>query len=555
MLSVRFKSALAAAASALLFSFAGCSHTATPAQPNAPVPSQANPANAPVFTEAEAGLNYQWQAPTHSPQNILDTIGHGCAFLDYNGDGCLDILLVGPTIALYQGDGKGHFKDVTAEAHLSALKGHYLGCAVGDFAADGHPGIFLYGYGCATLLRCRNGKFYEDVTALSGIKVPAWGSSASFADIDGDGRLDLFVGSYVQFDAHSPQSCPVNGVQTGCPPGTYSGAPGRLYRGLVDGKFQDVTEAWGLSHTAGKTLGAVFADYNGTGRQSLALANDEVPGELWLNRGASFENIGPRAGTAFSSVGQPHAGMGQDWGDYDGDGKLDLAVMTFSTELKPIFHNDGSDLFTDHSAQLGLADPMNPYVAFGFKWLDANNDGWLDMLVTNGHTSDNIEATGQKYTYREPSLLFQNIEGKQFVQIHAPGLDKRIVGRGLAIGDYDNDGKVDALIVDNEGKPILLHNETPAAGNWVQFALRGTKSNPDGYGAMITVTIDGRKLVRHCHADGSYMSSSDPRVHFGLSGGNSIDSVVIKWPDGQTDSYKNLPANKIYHVTEGGKCQ
>ena len=513
MFYVRAKSAVAAAI-ALTLPFAGCSRQpSSHVQPTAAVPPP--PVNAPVFVEAQAALNYQWQAPSRSPQNILDTIGHGCAFLDYNGDGCLDILLVGPTVALYQGDGKGHFRDVTAEAHLDKLKGQYLGCAVGDFAGDGHPGIFLYGYGIATLLRCHNGTSFEDITPESGITSPSWGSSASFADIDGDGVLDLYVGSYVAFDSTSPQTCPVNGVQTGCPPGTYSGVAGKLYRGLKNGHFRDVTASWGFSNASGKTLGAAFADFNGSGKQSLALANDEVPGELWLNRGGRFENVGPRAGTAFSSVGQPHAGMGQDWGDYDGDGKLDLCVMTFATELKPVFHNDGSELFTDHSAQLGLADAMNPYVAFGCKWLDANNNGWLDLLA----------------------------------------LDRPIVGRGLAIGDYDNDGKVDALIVDNEGKPILLHNETPSAGNWVQFALRGTKSNPDGYGALITLTAAGRKLVRHCHADGSYMSSSDSRVHFGLSGANTVDSVEITWPDGHTDSFKNLPVNKIYHVTEGGKCQ
>jgi hypothetical protein len=504
-----------------------------------------------------AGLKYRWQAPPHRPLNILDTIGNGCAFLDYDNDGNLDILLVGPKLALFRGDGKGHFTDVTAAVGLDALSGHFLGCAVGDYDNDGYPDIYITGYRTGILLHNEAGsglgfsqRVFRDVTRSSGIPISEWGASAAFGDFDGDGKLDLYIGNYVRFDATSQQFCNNNGVQTSCTPGIYDGAPGRLYRNVGNGRFVDVTEAWGVkSH--GKTLGVVFADCDGSGRQSLTLANDEMPGELFLNRGRSFVDVGPKAGIAYSNVGQPQAGMGEDWGDFDGDGRLDLAVMTFSTEHKPIYHNEGHLLFTDVSSQLGLSSITTPYVAFGVKWLDVDNDGWLDLLITNGHTADNIADTGQGLTYREPTLLLKNDAGKRFVHVSLPDLDAPILGRGLAIGDYDNDGKMDALVVDSEGAPLLLHNETPNAGHWLILRLIGHKGNRDGYGAQVTLEAAGRKLFRYCHADGSYLSSSDPRVHFGLGGASMAQRITIRWPGGATQTLDNVAADRIMTVEEG----
>lgn len=505
----------------------------------------------PRFTKVNAGVSYAWQAPAHRPLTILDTIGNGCAFLDYNQDGNLDILLVGPSLALFQGDGHGHFTNVTDAAGLGGLKGHFLGCAVGDYDNDGYPDIYITGYHAGVLLHNVAGKKYEDVTLKSGIVPQPWSTSAAFADVDGDGKLDLYVGNYVQFNSTSPQYCQTNGVATSCPPGTYDGVPGRLYRNLGNGRFSDVTSAWGLGSSAGKTLGAAFADLDSSGRQSLALANDEVPGELYLNQGTKFKNIGAAAGTAYSNVGQPHAGMGEDWGDYDGDGLIDLTVMTFSTELKPIFHNDGHLFFTDNSSQLGLTGVLSPYVAFGVKWIDVDNDGWLDLLITNGHTADNIEATGQPYAYRQPTLLLKNDAGRSFKRISQPDLDTPIVGRGLAVGDYDNDGRVDALVVNSEGEVVVLHNDTPKAGHWLMLRLVGKKGNRDGYGAEITLETAKRRLFRHCHADGSYLSSSDPRVHFGLGEETAIRKITIRWPGGRVQTLENLVADHILTVEEG----
>ena len=349
--------------------------------------------------------------------------------------------------------------------------------------------------------------------------------------------------------------CRTNGVETSCPPGVYDGIPGRLYLNKGGGRFADATQKWGLLASNGKTLGVAFADFDGSGRQSLALANDEVPGELFLNRGAAFENIGATAGIAYSTVGQPQAGMGQDWGDYDNDGALDLTVMTFATESKPIYRNDGSRFFTDKSNQLGVSIPSIPYVAFGVKWLDADNDGWMDLMMTNGHTADNIAETGQGNAYRQPTLFFQNVQGKRFLPVALPDLNRPIVGRGLAVGDFDNDGKVDALLVNSEGKPLLLHNETASSGHYLLIHLIGRKSARDGYGATITVTTavgtNREKRVRHCHADGSYLSSSDSRAHFGLGAATEADSVVIHWLSGATQTLHNVAADRLIRVEEG----
>lgn len=534
----------------LLVLSGGCTHDKG-TSPSPPKASSSALTDGPRFVKVDAGLNYRWEAPPHRPLNILDTIGNGCAFLDYNQDGNLDILLVGPKLALYRGDGKGHFTDVTAAVGLSNLTGHFLGCAVGDYDNDGYPDIYLTGYHTGVLLHNVDGTHFEDVTRASGIQPQSWGTSAAFADIDGDGKLDLYIGNYVQFDASSQQYCQTNGVQTSCPPGAYDGVCGRLYRNLGNGHFADVTKTWGVQSSPGKTLGVAFADFDHSGRQSLALANDEVPGELYLNQGASFTNIGATANISYSNVGQPQAGMGLDWGDYDNDGRLDLAVMTFATELKPIYHNDSNHLFTDNSSQLGLSSIVSPYVAFGVKWIDVDNDGWLDLLITNGHTADNIADTGQGYTYREPTLLLHNEQGQRFVRISLPDLDRPIVGRGLAIGDFDNDGRMDALVVDSEGEPLLLHNETPHAGHWLMLRLIGRKGNRDAYGAEVTVETATRTLFRHCHTDGSYLSSSDPRVHFGLGEESVVRKVTIRWPGGGVQTFGNLAADRILTVEEG----
>jgi hypothetical protein len=502
----------------------------------------------------EAGISYTWTAPGKRPLNILQTIGNGCAFLDYDNDGNLDILLVGPKMALYKGDGTGKFTDVSQETGMSALQGYFLGCAVGDYNNDGFVDIYLTAYRGGALLQNQSGKAFTDVSKSAGIPPQQWGTSASFADINGDGYLDLFVGNYVIFGPDTdPQLCDNQGVKTSCGPRFYKPEQSAFFMGSATGKFTDVTKQWKAHMVEGKALGIAVADYDGSGKQHIAIANDEMPGDLLQNKGQGFENVGKMSGTAYDDAGNVHGGMGIDWGDYDNDGKTDLVVGTFQNEPKNIYHNDGEGLFTDRSAMLGMA-PATPWVTFGIKWLDYDNDGFLDVLLANGHVQDNIAEIEKTNTYRQMPQLFRNEAGERFTEVTTTAIDESgrrpIVGRGLAIGDYDNDGKMDALLVDSEGSPVLLHNETPNTGNWLSVKLVGSKSNKDGIGARVEVMAGGKTYLRHCTTDGSYMSASDKRVHIGLGSVSLCEMVTVHWSSGKKTVIKEVPTNKPLTVEE-----
>lgn len=537
--------------------------------PHPPTPS-AVPAGPALFADvaAAAGLHYQWTVAGPRPLNILQTIGNGCAFLDYDNSGHLSILLVGPKLALYKGDGHGHFTDVTHAMGLDKLSGHFLGCAVGDYDNDGYDDIYVSGYRTGLLLHNEKGKGFRDMTAAAGLKPQPWGTSAAFAEtVPGSGRLDLFVANYADFGPDPKkyaQLCDSHGLKTSCGPRYYTPIKGAFYKNLGNGRFTDISAAAGIAATSGRGLGVAFAPLAPGKPPSLAIANDEVAGDLLqpISIGAipKYTDIGTQAGTAFDRDGSIHGGMGTDWGDYDNDGKLDLFVATFQGEAKSFYHNEGDGLFNDVSYRVGLAQPTQAHVAFGCKLLDYDNNGWLDLMIANGHVQDNIHAIDSSTTYRQTLQLFQNSGSSGgnpliFTEVSAqagPAFRRPIVGRGLAVGDYDNDGKEDAVVVDSEGKPLLLHNESPNAGHWLSLRLVGTKSNRDGYGALVTVTASpGMTQTRLCHADGSYLSSSDKRVHIGLGTATTAPSVSVRWPSGHTDILHNVAADHFYTLREG----
>ena len=506
----------------------------------------------------QAGLHYQWVIPGPRPLDILQTIGNGCAFLDYNNDGNLDVLLVGPQLALYRGDGHGHFTDVTHQTGLDKLHGHFLGCAVGDYDNDGFEDIYISGYRTGLLLHNDGGKHFTDVTQKAGLKPQPWGTSAAFAETTpGSGRLDLYIGNYLQFDPKTSQRlCQKDAQWVACSPTQYAPEHGVFYRNDGGGNFHEATHDWNLQTSSGKTLGVAFADFNGSGRPSLYLANDEEHGDLFENRGKTFSNRGSESGTAFDGRFRIHAGMGTDWGDYDNDGKPDLFAAAFQGEPKSLFHNEDNGLFQERSSGLLLATPTLPYVAFGAKWLDYDNDGWLDIMIVNGHVYDNIASVDKTASYREPTQLFRNDHGRLLVDMSArvgTDLPHPIVGRGLATGDFDNDGRVDALVVDSEGKPLLLHNESAPVGHWLSLKLVGTKSNRDGIGAIVTVKAGGLTQTRLCHTDGSYLSASDVRVHIGLGKAAVADTITIHWPSGHKDTLHHVFADRFLTVREHGK--
>lgn len=507
-----------------------------------------------VDAAARSGLKYRWHGEGPHPCDILQTIGNGCAFLDYDNDGNLDILLVGPAVALYKGDGKGRFIDVTRSTALDQVRGHLLGCCVGDIDNDGYDDIYLSAYRGGLLLHNDHGRRFINITAKSHLPAQPWGTSCAFADIDGDGRLDLFVGNYVKFDPdHSKRLCMINGVNISCGPAMYPGEYGNLFHNDGSSTFSDVTKRWGASNW-GKTLGVAFADFDGSHHQSVYLADDEMAGQLLRNDGHRFKDVGRESGTAYDGHGAIHAGMGTDWGDYDNDGRVDLFAAAYRKEPKCIYHNLGGGLFEEQGEKLGIVPWSLAFVTFGAKWLDIDNDGWLDLMIANGHVQDNIHDVDRSASYRQPTQLFQNKQGSAFINISAmtgSDLQRDIVGRGLAIGDYDNDGRMDALVVDSEGAPVLLHNESKPVGNFLTLTLRGKKSNRDGYGATITVKAASVTQTQFCHSDGSYLSASDKRVHVGLGSAKSADLVQVRWPSGHVDTYYNVEGNRFYAVGEG----
>ena len=509
-----------------------------------------------VDVARQAGLNYRWTIPGPRPLDILQTIGNGCALLDYDNSGHLSALLVGTDrVALFRGDGRGHFTDVSHATGLDTLRGHFLGCAVGDYDNDGFEDVYISGYRTGLLLHNEGGRRFTDVTARAGLKSQPWGTACAFAEVvPGSGRLDLFVGNYLQFDpARDKRLCAVNGHFTSCGPLDFAPVLGVLYRNSGGGKFRDVSDVWHPS-TWGKTLGAAFADYDGSGRQGLALANDERLGELHQNTGTTFEEVGRSHGESIDGAYHIHAGMGLDWGDYDNDGKMDQAVTTYQGERKSIYHNEGNGFFKEKSDRLEMINTTIPYVAFGVKWLDYDNSGYLGLMIANGHVEDNAAQVDPSTTYRQPTQLFRNLHGKRFADISTsagPDLQRPIVGRGLAIGDFDNDGRVDALVVDSEGAPLLLHNESAPVGHWLSFKLVGTRSNRDGIGALVIVTAGGLTQTRLCHTDGSYLSASDVRVHVGLGKAAVAQAVTVRWPSGHTDVWHHLNTDRSLTLREG----
>jgi hypothetical protein len=507
-----------------------------------------------VDVTREAGLNYRWQIPGKRPLNILQTIGNGCAFLDYDNDGNLDILLVGDKLALYRGDGKGHFTDVTAAMGLDRLTGHFLGCAVGDYDNDGFDDLYLSAYRGGVLLHNEAGRRFQDVTRSAGIAPQPWGTSCAFVDIDGDGKLDLYICNYVQFGPQTqPQLCEYSGRMSACGPRFYTPERGVLYHNEGQGKFRDVTGLWGGQAVTGKGLGVAAADFDDSGHPSLAIANDEMPGDLMANLGRKLQNIGVKSGTAYDSSGNVHGGMGLDWGDYDNDGRLDLVVATFQHEAKNLYHNDGGGMFTESSSNVGMAEKTIPNVAFGVKFLDYDNDGFLDLAFANGHVQDNIASIDKTTTYRQPIQLLHNRNGVDFEEVSSLAGEpfrRSIVGRGLAIGDYDNDGRMDLLVVDSEGAPLLLHNQTRTSNHWLLCRLVGRQSNRDAIGATVTAEAEGKKLLRRCATDGSYLSASDRRVHFGLGKATSA-TLTVRWPDGSKSIYSQVPADRVVTLQQG----
>jgi enediyne biosynthesis protein E4 len=504
------------------------------------------------------GLRHRWHRQPRPLRN-LDSFGCGCAFLDYDNDGWQDILLVDtPHAVLYRNRQDGTFEDVSETTGLSRHRGDWKGCAVGDYDGSGSLDLLLTGYRRLALLNNREGRAWVDMTAAAGLD-PAnrrqWGSSAGFMDLDADGRLDLALLNYVVFGPQERQYCELRpGIMGGCPPGFYAPEFPELWQNLGNGRFQDRTAFCGIKDTNGKALVLAFADIDDDGRIDFYIGNDTTPSDLMRNLGGMrFENIGVSSGAAYGEQsGQGIAAMCADWGDYDRDGRLDLVVTANSDESYSLLRNAGGGLFEYASRVTGISGPTFKPLGFGGKWLDMDNDGWLDLVFANGHVQDVAPRLDPQSTFRQPLMLFHNQRGWFVDLVPALGGDLAapLLGRGLATGDYDNDGRIDILVVDYEGAPLLLQNRSRTSNHWLKLDLRMAGSNRFAYGARVTASAGRQFWVAEVSPASSYLSSSDPRLHLGLGDVTLLDNLTIRWPSGRRDTLRKVPVDRILRVEE-----
>jgi enediyne biosynthesis protein E4 len=500
---------------------------------------------------------------------LPETVGAGCAFFDYDNDGWMDVYLVNsgqcdfyrpnPPLrnALYKNNRDGTFTDVTQWAGVSG-NAYGMGVAAGDYDGDGFQDLYVTQYPRSILYHNNGDGTFTDVTSKAGLAAPGWATSAVWFDYDNDGRLDLFVCRFVDYDKSRNKWC---GDRTKndrfyCIPSVYDPAPSWLFHNNGDGTFADVSKQSGVASSLGKAWGVVAADINNDGRMDLFVANDTVQNFLFINRGnGKFEEDALLAEVGYSSYGRARSGMGVDAADFDQDGWIDLFVANVDQEMYSIYRNNKDGTFRDLALQTGIGSTTRLMSGWGLKFFDYDNDGNTDLVLCNGHPDDKIEGRVYAVKYREPLLLFRNTgSGFQNVsQESGPIFSKPIAGRGLALGDFDNDGSVDVLVTQNDGAPILLRNNAGRLNHWLGLRLIGRRANVDAVGARIT--YQAGDLTRHVFkvGGGSYLSAHDPRVVLGLGPRHKVDWVEVKWPQpsGLIERFTNLEPDRYITLTEG----
>ncbi|HTS12238.1 MAG TPA: CRTAC1 family protein [Candidatus Limnocylindrales bacterium] len=522
-----------------------------------------------------AGIHFRHERAASADKLYYETMGAGVGFLDYNQDGYLDIFFVNsgytpffhpaqpPQPALYRNNGDGTFTDVTASSGIHADGTFFMGVAVGDYDNDGYPDIYMTGYRHSVLLHNNGDGTFTDVTAKADAGDDgSWGTAAGWFDYDRDGKLDLLVTNYVAFDADHPVQCGDNrpGYRAYCHPDSFHGESMRLYHNNGDGTFTDVTKKAGLVNPDGKSLAVVLADLNNDGWPDIFVANDTQRNFLYYNNGdGTFRDASYKSGAGFSEEGRPEAGMSADAADVRNNGLMDLYVSHLDFELNRLYRNDGDGTFSDQTVASGLGQTNFFDSAFGARFFDWDNDGWRDLLVTNGHILDNIKLYHPEVSYQEERRLYRNAGQGRFVDAtRTQPADFRAprVGRGLAVGDFDNDGWQDFVVNNNGEEAQLFRNEgaksVAARGNhWLGVRLVGTKSNRDGIGAALKVTAGNFTSYDQAKGGMSYCSAQDPRIYFGLGPHARVDSLEIRWPSGYRQVIEDIEADRIITVEEG----
>jgi enediyne biosynthesis protein E4 len=532
---------------------------------------------APLFAEIPpAASGIQWvHENAMSPQRYLpEALGPGCAFLDFDNDGWIDIFLVnsGPSDfwkppkpirnALYKNNRDGTFSDVTEKAGVSGAA-FGMGVAVGDYDNDGWPDIFVTAYGRCSLYKNNHDGTFTDVTEKAGVATPGWTTSAVWFDYDNDGKLDLFVCSFVDYSGVKKLECGNNQIGRNyyCVPRVFKPSASFLYHNNGDGTFTEVSKGTAIAAALGKGLGVVATDINNDGRTDLFVANDTVQNFLFVNRGPAakggwnWDEIALQSGVGFSESGRPRSGMGVDAADLTNRGWQDLFVANVDHEFFSVYQNNKDETFRDIAQSDGVAHATRLLSGWGLKYFDYDNDGAVDLFLANGHPDDMIDSYSMQVKYKEPLLLFHQGDDHRLHDVSGqagPAFHEYWAARGLAVGDFDNDGAVDVLIGVNGGAPVLLKNNAAKGNNWLGLKLEGSKCNRDAIGAKIIWTAGGTKRMRLKNNGGSYLSSHDPREVLGIGKAAKIDELEIHWPgpSQQIERLKDLPVNQYIRIRE-----
>ncbi len=534
-----------------------------------------NPELAPAkFTDitAKLGVNFRNLASHTSRKYLVETMGGGVALFDYDNDGRLDLFLVngapladptakstipqkaGPQFwnRLYHQKRDGTFEDVTEKAGLQGW-GYGMGVAVGDYDNDGNADLYVTSYGGNRLYHNNGDGTFTDVTEKAGVAGGGWSTGAAWVDLDNDGLLDLIVLRYMEWDFADVWCGPhKDQLRSYCNPTLFPPVAPLVYHNDGDGHFTEVSKKLGLAKP-GKGLGVAIADYDRDGRIDVCVANDSMFQFLFRNKGdGTFEEVGLMAGVSVDGEGGTYAGMGVDFADYDNDGLPDVLITDLGNQAYALYKNNGDKSFTYATYTSGLADITRPHSGWGFRFMDFDNDGWKDLLIAQGHDMDNVELSTPNLRYREPAALIRNVGGK-FQDLSGTGgsvFGEPWVGRGMALGDIDNDGRLDAVITTNDGAVHILRNETPTQNRWLILNLVGHQSNRDGIGAEVKLTTSRGLQLQTVSTAGSYLSSSDKRVHFGLGSEAVVERVEIRWPSGIVQTLKDVRGDQILRVDE-----